>query len=299
MNRGIWYGVAAYAIWGTFPLYWWLLRDVAPLQVLGHRIIWSFVLLAAILLALRKHREAIAAVEPRVVALYAVAAVLIAINWYLFIYAVAIDRVLETSLGYFITPLVNVVLGVAILRERLRPLQWVAVALAVAGVVFLTRAYGALPWIALGLGASFGSYGLVKKKATLGPMDGLTLESAVLFVPAIACVAATRPGGEGGPFFGHDAATYALMMGGGFITTVPLLLFAAAVRRVPLSVVGLLQYISPSIQFILGIFILREPFGRAQLVGFGLVWTALVVFSMDGLFARRVAMPVPLDEAVR
>ena len=296
MNRGIWYGVAAYAIWGTFPLYWWLLRDVAPLQVLGHRIVWSFVLLAAIMLALHKHRGTLARVVPRVVATYAVAAVLIAINWYLFIYAVAIGRVLETSLGYFITPLVNVLLGVAILRERLRPLQWVAVLLAAAGVMALTRAYGALPWIALGLGASFGSYGLVKKKAPLGPMDGLTLESAVLFLPAVACVIATRSAADGGPFFGYDAATYALLMGGGFITTVPLLLFAAAVQRVPLSVVGLLQYISPSIQFILGVFLLREPFGRAQLVGFGLVWAALAVFSVHGLFARRVALPVPLDE---
>jgi chloramphenicol-sensitive protein RarD len=296
MTRGIWYGVAAYAIWGTFPLYWRLLRHIAPLQVLGHRIVWSFLLLAAILLTLRKHREVLAAATPRIITLYAVAAVLIAINWYLFIYAVAIGRVLETSLGYFITPLVNVVLGVAILRERLRPLQWIAVALAAAGVVSLTHAYGALPSIALGLAASFGGYGLAKKKAPLGPMDGLTLETAVLFVPAVACVVLTMPDVQTGAFFGYDAWTYALMMGGGFITTLPLLLFAASVRRVPLSVVGLLQYISPSIQFILGVFVLHEPFSAAQLAGFGFVWAAVIVFSIHGLFARRVAMPVPLDE---
>jgi chloramphenicol-sensitive protein RarD len=292
MSRGIWYGVAAYVIWGTFPLYWRLLRHVAPLQVLGQRIVWSFLLLAAIVLLLR--RETLVAIRPRVVALYTVAAALIAINWYLFIYAVAIGRVLETSLGYFITPLVNVVLGVAVFREQLRRPQWIAVVLAAAGVLYLTRAYGAAPWIALGLASSFGGYGLVKKTAPLGPMDGLTLETAVLFVPAVVCVIATHPGG--GSLAGYEGATYALMIGGGFITTLPLLLFAASVRRVPLSVVGLLQYISPSMQFVLGVFVLREPFTRAQLVGFGLVWAALVVFSAHGLLARRLPVPVPLDE---
>jgi chloramphenicol-sensitive protein RarD len=294
MRRGIWYGVAAYAIWGTFPLYWRLLRHVPPLHVLGERIVWSFLLLAAMLMVVRRPRETLAAMRPRIVALYSVAAVLIAINWYLFIYAVAVGRVLETSLGYFITPLVNVVLGVAVFGERLRPLQWLAVALAAAGVAYLTQAYAVVPWVALGLASSFGGYGLVKKKAPLGPMDGLTLETAVLFVPAVAVVVATKPGG--GPFMGYDVATYLLMVGGGFITTLPLLLFAASVRRVPLSVVGLLQYISPSMQFVLGVFVLREPFSRAQLVGFGLVWAALVVFSAHGLLARRVALPVPLDE---
>jgi len=294
MSRGIWYGVAAYCIWGTFPLYWRLLRHVAPLHVLGQRIVWSFLLLAAVLLILGRARQTLAAMRPRIVALYSVAAVLIAINWYLFIFAVAVGRVLETSLGYFITPLVNVVLGVAVFGERLRPPQWFAVALAAAGVAYLTHAYGAVPWVALGLAASFGGYGLVKKKAPLGPMDGLTLETAVLFLPAVAAVVAARP--ESGSFTGYDAGTYALMVGGGFITTLPLLLFAASVRRIPLSVVGLLQYISPSIQFILGVFVLREPFHRTQLVGFGLVWAALVVFTAHGLVARRVPLPVPLDE---
>ena len=294
MNRGIWYGVAAYGIWGTFPLYWRLLRHVAPLHVLGQRIVWSFLLLAAILLLVRSQRQTLPTVRPRVVALYAIAAALIALNWYLFIYAVAVDRVLETSLGYFITPLVNVVLGVAVFGERLRPAQWLAVALAAAGVVYLTYAYGTLPWVALGLAASFGGYGLVKKTAPLGPMHGLTLETGVLFLPALAGVIATRS--DDGWLLGHDLGTYALMVGGGFITTLPLLLFAAAVRRVPLSVVGLLQYISPSIQFLLGVFVLHEPFSSAQLVGFGLVWSALVVFSAHGLVARRVPVPVPLDE---
>ena len=294
MNRGIWYGVAAYGIWGTFPLYWRLLRHVAPLHVLGQRIVWSFLLLAAILLLVRSQRQTLPTVRPRVVALYAIAAALIALNWYLFIYAVAVDRVLETSLGYFITPLVNVVLGVAVFGERLRPAQWLAVALAAAGVVYLTYAYGTLPWVALGLAASFGGYGLVKKTAPLGPMHGLTLETGVLFLPAVAGVIATRS--DDGWLLGHDLGTYALMVGGGFITTLPLLLFAAAVRRVPLSVVGLLQYISPSIQFLLGVFVLHEPFSSAQLVGFGLVWSALVVFSAHGLVARRVPVPVPLDE---
>ena len=294
MTRGIWYGVAAYAIWGTFPLYWRLLRQVAPLHVLGQRIVWSFLLLAALVIVLRRQRQELAGVSPRAVALYSIAAVLIGINWYLFIYAVAVDRVLETSLGYFITPLVNVVLGVAVFRERLRPLQWGAVALAAAGVVYLTRAYGAVPWVALGLASSFGGYGLVKKKAPLGAMHGLTLETAVLFLPAVACVIATMP--AGGAWLGSDALTFALMVGGGFITTLPLLLFAASVRRVPLSVVGLLQYISPTMQFVLGVFILREPFSTAQLAGFGLVWSALVLFTIDSFVSRRVLAPVPLEE---
>lgn len=294
MTRGIWYGVSAYLIWGTFPLYWRLLRHVAPLHVLGQRIIWSFVLLAAVLVLVRRQRAELPAVSPRVIGLYAAAALLIALNWYLFIYAVGVNRVVETSLGYFITPLVNVVLGVAVFRERLRRLQWIAVAIAAAGVLYLTGAYGAVPWIALGLASSFGGYGLIKKQAPLGPMHGLTLETAVLFLPALACVIATRP--DAGPVLGSDALTFLLMVGGGFITTLPLLLFAASVRRVPLSVVGLLQYISPSMQFLLGVFVLGEPFSSAQLIGFGLVWTALVAFTMDGVISRRASVPVPLDE---
>lgn len=295
MNRGIWYGVAAYVIWGTFPMYWRLLRHVAPLQVLSHRIVWSFLLLAALTLMMRKQRAALASVPVRVIALYAIAAVLIGINWYLFIYAVTVGRILETSLGYFITPLVNVLLGVLVFRERLRVAQWAAVALAAAGVVYLTWAYGAAPWIAIGLACSFGGYGLVKKKAPLGPMQGLTTETAVLFLPAVIYILATQPA-DGAPFFGHGGTTYALMIGGGLITTAPLLLFAAAVQRVAFSVVGILQYISPSIQFLLGVFVLREPFTAAQLIGFALVWAALVIFSTDGLFSRRAPLPAPLDE---
>jgi chloramphenicol-sensitive protein RarD len=297
--NGFWSGVAAFTIWGLVPIYWRLLEHVPAMQVLGHRIVWSLAVLVILVATLRRGPSPFANVSRRVVGLYAIAAALIAVNWFIYILAVNAGFIVETSLGYYITPLVNVLFGVVVFHERLRPAQWLAIAIAAAGVVQLTFAYGALPWIAFGLAASFGSYGLVKKQAPLDPVEGLTLETAILAPLAILYLVIVQLTGEGS-FLRTGATSDALMIGGGLVTTVPLLLFAAAVRTVPLSVIGILQYIGPTIQFILGVFLYGEPFSRMQFVGFSIVWTALAIFAVDSWRARRVAhaaMPV-LDEGV-
>ena len=286
MRRGVWIGAAAYAIWGLFPIYWKQLESVPAGQVIAHRIAWSFVVLLPVL-AVSMWRAARAAgsfgwyASSATITIYAAAALLIAVNWFTYVWAVNHGFVVETSLGYFITPLVNVLLGVLVLRESLRPWQWVAVALATAGVAYLTAVYGAVPWIALALAVSFGTYGLVKKKAPMAPLPGLTLETGLLFVPAVAFLAVVELRGTGA--FGHAGLAPTLFMAGaGVVTTVPLLMFATAVRLIPLSVIGILQFIAPTIQFLLGVLVYREPFSRGQLVGFALVWLALVVFVVEG-----------------
>ena len=286
--NGFWSGVAAYSIWGLVPIYWKLLKHVPAIQVLGHRIVWSLAVLLILVAATR--RRALANVSRGVIGLYAIAAALIAANWFLYIFAVNAGFIVETSLGYYITPLVNVLFGVVFFHERMRPAQWVSIALATAGVVQLTFAYGALPWIAFGLAASFGSYGLAKKKAPLDPLEGLTLETAILAPIAIVYLAMLHGSGEGA-FLRTGAASDALMIGGGLVTTVPLLLFAAAVRSVPLSVIGILQYIGPTLQFLLGVFVYDEPFSRTQLIGFSIVWAALAIYAGDSWRARRVTAP--------
>jgi len=282
--NGFWSGVAAYTIWGLVPLYWKLLKHVPAIQVLGHRIIWSLAVLLLLVAATR--RRGLANVSLRILAFYAVAAALIAANWFLYIYAVNAGFIVETSLGYYITPLVNVLFGVVFFHERMRPAQWLAIALAAIAVVELTYAYGTLPWIAFGLAASFGTYGLVKKKAPLDPLEGLTLETGILAPLAILFLAMLHRTGDGA-FLRTGVTSDALMIGGGLVTTVPLLLFAAAVRSVPLSVIGILQYIGPTLQFLLGVFVYDEPFSRMQLIGFSIVWVALAVYAGDSLHARR------------
>ena len=299
---GFWSGVAAYTIWGLVPLYWKLLKHVPAIQVLGHRIVWSLAVLIILVAVMRRGGRATfsggratfggggatrGAVSGRVVGLYAIAAALIAVNWFLYIYAVNAGFIVETSLGYYITPLVNVLFGVLFFHERMRPAQWVSIALATTGVVQLTFAYGALPWIAFGLAASFGSYGLAKKKAPLDPVEGLTLETAILAPVAILYLVLLHRTGEGA-FLRTGATSDALMIGGGVVTTVPLLLFAAAVRTVPLSVIGILQYIGPTLQFLLGVFVYEEPFSHSQLIGFSIVWAALAIYAGDSLRARRL-----------
>jgi len=296
---GVWYGVAAYSLWGLLTLYWRLFPHVPAIQVLGHRIVWSFVVLVAIIAASwPRRRAALQHITPRVVGLYALAAVLIGVNWFLYVYSVNNGFIVESSLGYFITPLVNVLMGVVVFRERLRPMQWVAVAFASTGVVWLTVAYGTLPWIGLALAASFGSYGLVKKKAPLPSLEGLTVETAVLVVPAALYLLALSGNGSAA-FLNAGATTDLLLVAGGVVTVVPLLLFATAVRRVPLSVVGILQYIAPTIQFLLGVFAFREPFTRTQLSGFGFVWLGLVVFTFDSMRPRQSPSFAVVDEGAR
>ena len=295
----MWYGVAAYSLWGLLTLYWRLFPNVPAMQVLGHRIVWSFILLAAIIAASwRQRRIVMRSVTPSVIALYALAAVLIGVNWFLYVYSVNHGFIVESSLGYFITPLVNVLMGVVVFRERLRQLQWVAVAFAFSGVVWLTLAYGTLPWIGLALAGSFGSYGLVKKKATLPSLEGLALETAVMLVPASLYLIALHANGTGA-FLRSGATTDLLLVAGGIVTVVPLLLFATAVRRIPLSVVGILQYIAPTIQLLLGVLAFKEPFTRAQVSGFGLVWVGLVIFTIDSLRPRSASTLVMADQEAR
>jgi len=285
MNRGVVHGLMAYVMWGTFPLYFNLLRTVPTGQTMGHRIVWSCVVMAA-LVAAAGRLPALAAVPRRTIVTYAIAATLIAVNWTTYVWAVTSGHVVETSLGYFVTPLVNVALGVALLGERLRRAQWIAVALAAFGVVHLTVLYGRLPWIALSLAFSFGIYGFIKKQAPLPPLDGLFVETSVLVLPALAYLLVVHQGP--GAVFMHGAwTTDLLLVGTGGLTVLPLLLFASAVRRVPLSIVGLLQYVAPTIQFLLGIFVFHESFSPAQFTGFAFVWVALLVFAVDGVLASR------------
>ena len=286
-TRAAWYVGLAYAIWGFFPIYWKALADISPLQLICHRIVWSFLMLAVMIARSQEFRAMWqAAHSPRIVIIYTVAAVAIAGNWLLYVWAVGANQIVQISLGYFINPLLSVVLGMVVFHERLRRLQWASVALAAAGVVYLTVALDSLPWIALVLAASFGTYGLMKKLAPLGPVQGLTFETGILFIPAAAYLIVEELAGRGA--FLHAGALHnLLMLGGGPVTTLPLLMFAAGVRRIPLSLVGMLQYINPTLQFAIGVMLYKEPFTRVQLVGFGLVWCALALFAVEGYASRR------------
>lgn len=287
MNKGILYGLAAYGLWGLLPVYWKWLHQVPAPELLSHRILWSCVALLLVIFAMRRWSAfRAAASQPRVLRVYFFAAVLIGLNWLTYVWAVNAGHIVETSLGYFINPLLSVLMGVFFLRERLRAWQWVACGVAAAGVLYLTVAYGSLPWIALTLAGTFGVYGLVKKLAPLGSLDGLTLETAILFLPALVYLLWVE--GTGQAAFLHTGwLTDILLIGAGLATTIPLLLFASGVQRIPLSVIGLLQYIAPTIQFLLGVFVYGEPFPLERLIGFAIVWTALVLFGAEGVLHYR------------
>jgi chloramphenicol-sensitive protein RarD len=291
MNKGIWFGIATYVLWGLLPVYWKWLHHVEAVQLVSHRIVWSFATLVIVILLMRQWKVFwTAAKTPRILRTYAIAAVLIAINWLAYIWAVNAGFLVETSLGYYINPLVSVLLGIVFLRERLRVGQWLPIGLATAGVLYLTFVHGSLPWIALTLAFSFGFYGLVKKTAPLGSIHGLTLETGVLVLPAFLFLLYSEMIGQG-QFLHSGTVSDLLLAGTGVVTSIPLLLFASAARRIPLSVVGILQYISPTLQFVLGVFVYKEPFDATQLVGYVLVWTALVIFAVERLHAYR-AQPV-------
>lgn len=286
-HTGIGFAVGAFTFWGLVPIYFKALQHVPPLQVVSHRILWSCVLLLGwLVLGARWRGLRSAGLGLTTLRAYGLAAVFISINWLVYVWAVNNNFLVQTSLGYFIGPLVSVFLGVAFLGERLRACQWAAVALAAAGVLYLTLAYGALPWIALALAFSFGIYGLVKKTASLGSVHGLTIETGVLLLPALVYLLYVEQAGSGA--WRHaGAASDLLLLGAGVVTVAPLLLFASAARRIPLSLVGILQYIAPTLQLALGVLVYGEPFTRVQLIGFGMVWTALIVFSVESLRARR------------
>jgi chloramphenicol-sensitive protein RarD len=299
MNKGIWYGIGAYVTWGLFPIYWKWLHAVPALQLISHRILWSFVLLITFIFL--SHQWSVfraMALKPRVLTVYLVAAALIGINWLVYIWAVNAGYIVQVSLGYYINPLLNVLMGVVFLRERLRPSQWAPLGLAAAGVLYLNFAYGSLPWIALTLAFSFGLYGLVKKTAPLGSLYGLTLETGLLFLPALLYLLYSETTRQGA-FLHSGAISDALLVGAGLMTTIPLLMFASAARRIPLSLVGILQYIAPTLQFLLGVLVYGEPFTHTQFIGFGIVWLALILFGVEGYLASRSRRVQPVAAAAK
>ena len=287
VRRGYVYGLVAYAMWGFFPIYFKLLKPSPPLEILAHRVIWSVLFISLLLSAMRNWRFLGRIVRsPRLFGGISVAALLIAVNWGTYIYGVNSSRVVETALGYFITPLVVVLLGVTVQRERLNRWQVAAVSVGALAVLVLAIDYGRLPYIALLLAASFGTYSLVKKRLGLPPAEGLFVESAVLALPALAYLGWLNASGDAE--FGHVSAVHTtLMVLSGVATAVPLLLFAAAANRIPMVGLGILQYVAPILQLACGVLLFHEPMPAPRLAGFALVWIALIIFTVDGIRGAR------------
>ncbi|HEU4512193.1 MAG TPA: EamA family transporter RarD [Nocardioidaceae bacterium] len=286
-RRGFLLGAAAYAIWGVFPLYFPLLEPAGAVEILAHRIFWSLVTMLLFVLAFGRIRHVRAVLaHRRTFGILAIAAVVIAVNWGTYIWGVNNGHVVETSLGYFINPLVTVLMGVVILGERLRTLQWVALGIAAVAVVGLTIEYGRPPWVALVLAFSFGSYGLAKKKANVGAIESLTVETLLLAPVAGAYILWLVA--QGTSTFGTEGAGHSvLLMSTGIVTAIPLIFFGAAATRVTLTTIGLLQYLAPTIQFALGVLVFEEDMPAMRWVGFGLVWIALVMFTYEAVNHRR------------
>ena len=291
-------GLTAYALWGLFPLYFPLLEPAGGLEIVAHRVLWSLLFIGVLLTVVRRWSLVRALVtDRRRLLVLAGAAGLIAVNWLVFVYGVNSGHVVETSLGYFINPLVSVVLGVLVFGERLRRLQWVAVGIAAVAVGVLTVDYGRPPWIALSLALTFGLYGLLKKIVKVEAAPGLFVETALVALPAVAVLGVLHVDGAG--TFGNAGPGHALLLASsGVATAVPLLLFAAAASRIPLSTVGLLQYLTPLMQLSIGVFVYDEAMPPARLAGFVIVWVALAVFTADGLRHARTATRRSVDESI-
>ena len=295
MRQGLIAAAVAYLIWGLFPIYWKLLQVIPAPQIMAHRIVWCL-MFVSVWLALRDGWCWLRQLSPKLLGMLATSALLIAANWWLYIWAVNAGHIVENSLGYFINPLVSVLMCVLILRERLNRMQWLAVAIAAVGVVWLTWQAGRLPWIALCLALSFGGYGLIRKLAVVPSVQGLAVESGLLFLPALAFLLWSESRGSGG--FGHVALYIDLLLiTGGLITALPLVLFAIGARRIPLSMVGILQYLAPTLQLGCGVLLFGEPFTRVQAIGFGCIWMALVLYASDGLWRSRRRVPAGLTVA--
>ncbi len=287
MRRGLLYILASQLMWGVSPAFWRGVAAIPAVDVLAHRAFWTFVVVSVVHLARRSWQQVReAARSPRILGLEALAGVLIGSNWLVWVWAVNNERVLEGSLGYFITPLVSIVLGVVVVGERLRRGQWAAVSFGVASVVWLTVDMGRLPWVSLFLAATFGSYGLIKKMVDMPPLDMLAIELSVMLPVTLGFLAFRTAGGHEALASATPVEAMVLVASGAF-TAIPLLFFAGGVRRVPLAVIGVLQYLSPSINFLLGVLAFGEAFGASRLVGFVLAWTGLVVFTMDGIRSAR------------
>ena len=290
MKKGILYAAAAYAIWGFLPVLLKTLSNVPVFQITAHRAVWCFLFLITLVVASQGQVTALKAVlTRRNLLIYTLTAGLLTVNWLVYVWAVNAGFIVDSSLGYFINPLVSVLLGVIFLHEKLRPLQWLPVGLVAAGVVYMTFSHGGLPWIALVLALTFGAYGLVKKIAPLEALPGVAMETGIMSIAALGYLLFEESRHTG--VFGHAGLdTSLLLVVAGIASAVPLLLFTAGTRRAPLSVVGLLQYISPTLQFLCGIYLYGETFDHTRLIGFGIIWLALLVFSGESLLDRRRAL---------
>jgi chloramphenicol-sensitive protein RarD len=287
MNKGILSAASAYLLWGLLPIYWKILHNVSAFQIMTHRVVWSLIFMIILLLITRQlHDLRQAARSRKILGIYAIAACILSVNWLMYIWAVNAGFVVETSLGYFINPLINVLFGVLFLHEKLRTWQWLPIGLATTGVIYLTVSYGELPWIALVLAFSFAVYGLIKKTAPLNATISLSLETAILFLPATAFLTFVEIGGTGA--FGHSGLlTNTLLVLTGVVTAFPLLLFGSAARKINLSTLGILQYITPTCQFLLGVIVYGESFSSARLVGFTIIWVALAIYWIEGALSHR------------
>jgi chloramphenicol-sensitive protein RarD len=279
-SLGLLFGVSAYTLWGLFPIYWPLLKPASPLEIVSHRAVWTLVF-CFIILALTKTLKSTLSLlkRPKIVAGLFLGSILISINWIIYIYAANNEHVVEASLGYYINPIVVIATGVIVLKEKMRPLQWLAVGIATLGVAVLTIDYGRLPWIALGLALSWGSYGLVKKQLGLGALEGLSIETLLSSGFYLAYLIWLGNQGEG--HFTYSLTLTLLLIGGGAVTAIPLLLFNGSTNRLPLTLIGLLQYITPTIQFCIGVWYYNEDMSTARWVGFLIIWVALMSLAID------------------
>ena len=285
-SLGLLFGVSAYTLWGLFPIYWPLLKPANPLEIVSHRSVWTLVF-CFIILALTKTLKSTLSLlkRPKIVAGLFLSSILISINWIIYIYAANTGHVIEASLGYFINPLVVIATGVIVLKEKMRPLQWTAVGIATIGVAVLTIDYGRLPWIALGLALSWGSYGLVKKQLGLGALEGLSIETLLSSGFYLGYLIWLGNRGEG--HFTYSLTLTLLLIGGGAVTAIPLLLFNGSTNRLPLTLVGLLQYITPTIQFCIGVWYYHEDMPAARWAGFLIIWVALMSLALDLIKSSR------------
>ena len=283
---GLIYGVSAYVLWGMFPLYWPLLEPANPLEIVSHRAVWTLVFCLIVLAITHALKSTLATFRrPKVAIKLFLASVLISINWLIYIWATNNDHVVEASLGYYINPLIIIAFGVVLLKEKMRRLQWVAVSIASVGVIILTVDYGRLPWVALGLALSWGTYGLVKKQLGLGALEGLAIETMIAFIPYCGYLIFIGSKGEGQ--FGNGAGLTILLISAGAVTAIPLLLFNGSTTRLPYSTIGLMQYITPTIQFSIGVWVNHEAMPTARWVGFIFIWLALMTLATDLLKSGR------------
>lgn len=279
-SLGLLFGVSSYILWGLFPLYWPLLQPASPLEIVSHRAVWTLVFCLIVLALAKQLHSTIAIVKkPKIMAGLFLTTILVSINWLTYIWATNNGHVVEAALGYYINPLIIIAFGVLLLREKMRPLQWLAVGIATVGVAILTFDYGRLPWVAISLALSWGTYGLVKKKLDLGALNGLAIETLISFIPYVGYL--IYLGNQGTGQFGQSPGLTILLISAGAVTAIPLLLFNGSTTRLPYSTIGLLQYITPTIQFSIGVWVRHEDMPAARWIGFLVIWLALAALATD------------------